>query len=138
MNICLTGNVVRGAKPKLRYTGDSLHGWQYYVLEYELPESMIQGSSVPELVIELERAEVERNMALLGTSMPDFKPTSERHVVNEPPVLNLSCLRQEDLAAEDADALINLMREGLVSLKDETGQFLYKCKNLYYVTCPCG
>ena len=131
MEVRLTGNVVTAVQPKLSYTGDSLHGWRYYVLEYEIPASMLEGDGVPELIIGLEKLAVETKTGLEGTSMPILPtPSQIAPVVNDPPIQCLSDLSQADLTVEDADRLINLMREGLINLKDETGKFLYTCKIL--------
>lgn len=129
MNIRLTGNVVDTVRPKLSYTGDSLHGWQYYVLEYELPASMLENENAPELVIGLEKVAVEQKTALEETQMPIHPPLpTVEPIVNSPPVQHLEDLSQVPLKIEDAERLIALMREGLVNLKDETGKFLYTCE----------
>ena len=129
MNIRLTGNVVDAVRPKLSYTGASLHGWQYYVLEYELPASILESDKVPELVIGLEKLAVENKLALEGTKMPVHPPLPQAApIVNSPSIQYLKDMPQINLTLEEAEKFIVLMREGLVNLKDETGKFLYTCE----------
>lgn len=129
MNLHLTGNVVDTVQPKLSYTGASLHGWRYYVLEYELPASIMESSNIPELVIGLEKVAVEQKPALEGTKMPVHPPlVPAAHIVNSPSIQHLKDLPNIDITTEKVDNLIVLMRDRLINLRDETGKYLYTCE----------
>lgn len=129
MHVRLTGNVVDCAQPTLSYTGESLHGWRYYLLEYKLPPSLLEGSSVPELVIHLERRAVidgGSQTSLSDTKMPNHAALlPRRQITNNPPVPNLISSLKYDLSVNKAERLFVLMRERLVTLEDTTGEFLY-------------
>lgn len=130
MSIRLTGNVVDQATPTLSYTGESLHGWRYYVLEYELPPRMFEKDVVPELVVRLEKLGVERRVSLEDTRMP-IHPSllPEIPIVNNPPIPSLGDRFQAGIRVEEVERLISLMRESLVYLEDKTGEFLYTCES---------
>lgn len=130
MSLRLQGNVANMIRPRLSYDGKSLHGWRYYVLDYDIPESLLEGDHVPELVLGLEKTAVEQKPALDGTKMPFRQPRpSAKFVTNNPEILPLERLPHVELRIEEAERLISVMREGLLNLKDKTGDFLYTCEN---------
>lgn len=137
MNVRLTGNVVDQARPTLGYTGASLHGWRYYVLEYELPSSLLENDVVPELVVRLEKLAVESKVSLEDTRMPVHPALPHADpIVNSPPIPSLETPFQADVRVEEVERLISLMRESLVSLEDKTGEFLYTCESSRQALAP--